>query len=575
MSEQAAGPIPLVQGKDSPDNDLVLVDSASSIHLAHAIYDTGLPFTAVTWEGGWRKATTVDWESLRGRNFVLFGPYSKGGMQDVQRLGNFLSKNEVSAEITIVQLGLVWGDAPMEGQTCKDLPPDSIIDALGTLTEFTPSRGGRPPSEATLRARELADSGFVASARGTIRDASVKNAVLALDALGISERLRWNEWEHEIQYLNDNKSWTTYDEKSLLSRFMLLAEDKFHGSGYVPGKEAMRDGVSQVAQRGTINPMLEWITRCHEEWKLDGSPWLDRIAADVFKIASPSEYEVEASKLVVLGMVSRALNPGVHFRYMPVLYSHKQGVGKGSFLKALAGGYHSEGLDLDSFDWKKRIQENMLGVSIMELGEIDGLSGKQQRNLKNLITEEYLRGREAYAREAAKRPIQCIFVATTNKSSIFSDSELRRFPVVEIPMHPGIDMSYFTSHLSMFVGHAASVVMDDISRDIALPDHLWTTANESSMEFRRTADLAMYIDEILETLGNPNALSCRELKERIESYSVATSDGESNYTKIEYSNFELLDEMQLRGYLKRRHRLKSSAHKYPVWCWLQFENKRS
>ena len=82
----------------------------------------------------------------------------------------------------------------------------------------------------------------------------------------------------------------------------------------------------------------------------------------------------------------------------------------------------------------KDAYEQVQGVWLMEVGELDSMKKAEATTVKQFITKQKDRFRPAYGRRTQEYPRQCVFFGTTNESQFLRDSTgNRRFWVVDTP----------------------------------------------------------------------------------------------------------------------------------------------
>ena len=135
------------------------------------------------------------------------------------------------------------------------------------------------------------------------------------------------------------------------------------------------------------------------------------------------------AKRWLLSCVARALRPGCKVDTMLILEG-KQGTGKSSVLKALAGEpYFSDSrLDLASKDAFQNIQ----GVWVYELPELDALLKAEASEAKAFLTSTSDKYRPPYGKATVTVPRSTVFCGSVNHSGYLKDSSGNRryWPVV-------------------------------------------------------------------------------------------------------------------------------------------------
>lgn len=186
------------------------------------------------------------------------------------------------------------------------------------------------------------------------------------------------------------------------------------------------DAAVIVCEQNKRNLVAEWLDSL--EW--DGRGRVDTLLA-CYLGCEPTDYNMAVTRLLMLGAVARAYEPGCKFDYMPVLIG-RQGLGKSMFLRRL--GVRSEWY-CDNFNTLSgdEAAEKLRGIWIAEMAEL--LATKRQRDVegvKAFLTSMVDTIRPKYARETEQRPRACVFCGTTNDASFLTDATgNRRFLPVE------------------------------------------------------------------------------------------------------------------------------------------------
>ena len=189
------------------------------------------------------------------------------------------------------------------------------------------------------------------------------------------------------------------------------------------GKDRIYDAVDTTAHRNCVHPVKQFI----EEAAWDGVKRVETLLIDYLG-AADTEYTRTVTRKALVAAVARIYNPGCKFDYILSLKG-KQGIGKSSILKRLAGEWFSD--SLVSMAGKEAF-EQLCNVWIMEIGELASMKRSEIENVKNFLSAQEDKYRPAYARRVCEFPRQCIFVATTNEAYFLRDKTgNRRFWVVE------------------------------------------------------------------------------------------------------------------------------------------------
>ena len=243
--------------------------------------------------------------------------------------------------------------------------------------------------------------------------------------------LAFNEMDHNIVALKSlpwrkvkgTSQWIDADDAAL--RYYL---ERFYG---LSGKDRIFDAVNVVAQQHAFHPVKEYLESCC--W--DGVPRVETLLIDYLG-AEDNAYTRAVTRKTLVAAVARIFRPGCKFDYMLTLRG-RQGLGKSALIGKLGGEWYS-----DTFTTMqgKEAYEQVLGVWIMEVGELAGMRKAEAEQIKLYISKQTDRFRPAYGRRLQEFPRQCIFVGTTNESQFLRDTTgNRRFWVVDTPNEPARD----------------------------------------------------------------------------------------------------------------------------------------
>lgn len=258
---------------------------------------------------------------------------------------------------------------------------------------------------------------------------TIENVVIILQHdPQLAGRLALNEMEHNIVALSSlpwraargASQWTDADDAAL--RYYL---ERTYG---INGKDRIFDAVNVVALQNKFHPVREFLDGC--AW--DGVPRVETLLVDYLG-AKDTAYTRAVTRKALVAAVARIYNPGCKFDYMLTLRG-RQGLGKSALIAKLGGRWFS-----DSFTTLqgKDAYEQVLGVWIMEVGELAGMRKAEAETIKFYISKQVDRFRPAYGRRLQEFPRQCIFIGTTNETQFLRDATgNRRFWVVDTPNEP-------------------------------------------------------------------------------------------------------------------------------------------
>ena len=276
------------------------------------------------------------------------------------------------------------------------------------------------------------------------------NAVKGAVSTGFHTNLWWNEWSGRL--MEDKQP---ADLDSLTLQLRLVLEGAYGNTErYLPHKTPVGDAIQYLGEKQRYNPRTAQIL---------GTTWdgLDRYPGFGLAMAQTPEDtgSIEVLKLILRGVVVRALYPGSDFPYCPIIHSPHQGAGKGHTLKILSGGYHSQVLTgaFSDPNAQRVMMERFRGRSVVEIGEFDGVSGRAQDALKSLVTDGSFAGiRAAYGRQVIDWPMTAILVGTTNSDDVLTDTDNRRHPIVSIPDRQFVDLVWLRENVSQLWAQAAA-----------------------------------------------------------------------------------------------------------------------
>ena len=262
---------------------------------------------------------------------------------------------------------------------------------------------------------------------------TIENAVIILtNDPKLAGRLALNEMEHNIVTLSNlpwrtvvgSSQWTDSDDAAL--RFYL---ERVYG---LTGKDRIFDAVNVVAQQNAFHPVRDYLNSC--AW--DGIPRVETLLVDYLG-AEDTPYTRAVTRKTLAAAVARIYHPGQKFDYMLTLRG-RQGLGKSALIAKIGGKWFT-----DTFTTMqgKEAYEQVLGVWIVEVGELAGMRKAEAETIKLFISKTSDRFRPAYGRRLQDFPRQCIFIGTTNETQFLRDTTgNRRFWVVDTPNDPVCDM---------------------------------------------------------------------------------------------------------------------------------------
>ncbi len=171
--------------------------------------------------------------------------------------------------------------------------------------------------------------------------------------------------------------------------------------------------VATVAKRNSYHPVRDYLKSL--VW--DGTPRLERWAVTHLG-AEDTRLHCAFGALWMISAVARIMDPGAKTDHIIVLEG-EQGAGKSTALRILAGDewFTDDLADISSKDAAQQLQ----GVWIIEIGELDVISRAEVSRIKAFATRTVDRYRPPYERYVIEVPRQCVFAGTVNHETYLRD----------------------------------------------------------------------------------------------------------------------------------------------------------
>ncbi|MGN1027801.1 MAG: VapE domain-containing protein [Faecousia sp.] len=261
----------------------------------------------------------------------------------------------------------------------------------------------------------------------------------------------------------------------------------------VTGKDKIFDGLNVVAGAHRFHPVRDYLDSC--EW--DGVPRVETLLVDYLG-AEDTPYTRAVTRKALVAAVARIYRPGCKFDYMLTLRG-RQGLGKSALIAKLGGEWFS-----DSFTTMqgKDAYEQVLGVWMMEVGELAGMRKAEAETIKLYISKQVDRFRPAYGRRLQEFPRQCVFIGTTNETQFLRDTTgNRRFWVVDTPNAPRLSIwdDLTPEVVRLIWGEAVQLYQK--GEDLFLPPELEAAAREVQETYEeenpKVGIVAQYLERLL------------------------------------------------------------------------------
>lgn len=173
------------------------------------------------------------------------------------------------------------------------------------------------------------------------------------------------------------------------------------------------DALKIVEHKNSFHPVRDYLSSL--VW--DGVERLETIFIDCFGVQD-SIYSREVGKKFFVGAVRRVFLPSSKMDYIPVLVSD-EGFGKSKFIKRVGKIWGSD--TFYTFSGSKEAYEQLRGVWIVEIPEINGVQSKSTNSRKAFVTKGSDRYRSAYLKYTKTYKRQCVFIASSNDVIFLDD----------------------------------------------------------------------------------------------------------------------------------------------------------
>lgn len=319
-------------------------------------------------------------------------------------------------------------DPTPEGQTGHSTEPSD--DALpGFLDDETENEWREKPSTNGVHARIADDDDTWRTHLDLTKEGEVSgtqfNAIVILkhhpDWIGVVVRdafrdrvvmTRTAPWQPMTRPTSGHEAWTDSDTRRLQVWYARAEAITF-------ALEKCETAVTLVAEGNERHAVRDYLRGL--VW--DGRPRVDALLHRYLGVEA-NDYTRAVSVAFLIGAVARVMKPGCQLDSLPILEG-VQGSGKSSAVRILAGEWFSDSaIDFGSKDSYQQLP----GVWLYELGELDALNRRDVSRVKAFISAPSDRYRPSYGRRVIDVPRQCVFIGTTNATDYLSDDTgARRF----------------------------------------------------------------------------------------------------------------------------------------------------
>lgn len=204
--------------------------------------------------------------------------------------------------------------------------------------------------------------------------------------------------------------WKAYDDQRLglwLAQVMGIV---------IKGDGPIAAGVSMAANENRIHPIREYLSALKWDGQSRLDKWVKFCMGGSAAVTDDRYLSIAGSKFLI-GSVARIFEPGCKMDNM-LVFEGGQGKGKSTAVRILGSEWFSDShLDLQSKDCYMALN----GVWFYEVAEMDAFSRAEATRVKAFITSPVDNYREPYQRREITRPRQVVFIGSTNQNEYLKD----------------------------------------------------------------------------------------------------------------------------------------------------------
>lgn len=308
---------------------------------------------------------------------------------------------------------------PRRRQDVTQSDASAVFEVLPALSPLPAGAVLEPPPSRQLAAMNPGLS-FMAAAAGSI-PSTVATVTTALGGSESVYKLRYDIFKDDHYISENDQPWrpvTAVDEINM--------RIQFEQRGFKPvSADNMSDAIKSICDKNKVDSALEWIQNL-PAW--DGVPRMAGMLSRYYG-AEDTPYTQAVGRYLMSALAGRTLKPGVKADMMPILIGG-QGGGKTSSVEALCPDPANFG-ELDMTKNDADLARALRGKQIMELAELQGLSGRALESTKAWISRKEEKWIPKFEEREAMYPRRIIVIGTTNETEILDDptGERRFLPV--------------------------------------------------------------------------------------------------------------------------------------------------
>ena len=202
------------------------------------------------------------------------------------------------------------------------------------------------------------------------------------------------------------------------------------GSPYTARRAGWDDAVHHAELASPSRPFRDYIRSV--EW--DGVNRIETALHDCLGVER-SELNDAVSRLIFEAIAVRTLNPGYHFRLVPLLIGD-QNIGKSRFIEwlvpeSLRDDYFSDRLSMAE-PLKDRL-DGSVGKAVIEWAEMGGIKRADLESMKRFVSANTDRYRLSYGKRDRTFRRTFILIATADRNPLPDDHDNSRFVAVQCP----------------------------------------------------------------------------------------------------------------------------------------------
>ena len=447
-----------------PARPVLVVEGEKCAEAAHQLL-AGTPWQVISWPGGGNAWDKADWAMVKDCKVACWpdadakrekltkaerdagvDPASKPimplarqpGLKTMRAIAGLLQGQGCEVRITALKdPGIVPDGWDVADDIAAGMGQQQALAYIEAAAPFTTDaqQADQPLPSAGASPREKRpgwQSHMVWTEKGAIK-ACRENVVVALDGVptqkiqgipDVAGVVAFNEFTNNVCKLKATP-WGTrpgewLEEDELEMGAWLVRE---HGLPSMP-RAALEEAVKMVAGRHRYHPVRDYLEVIRGTW--DQTPrlgsWLQQVCQvqmpdDAAEAANLRAYLRRVGSWLVMAMCARVVTPGIKFDYM-VVFEGKQGWGKSTLSQILGGEWFADtGLVMG----EKDAYQNLQGVWIYEIGELDSFSKAEVTKVKAFVSSQKDRFRASFDRRPRDYPRQVVFIGTTNEDHYLTD----------------------------------------------------------------------------------------------------------------------------------------------------------